>query len=89
MNNNKGKEIVKPIFISSIPSPIPAKSQKEVNELSKYFKKNTNSQQKKLYTNTTSLLKQLSPVAPKNIVREMLKIKEMFFNLPNKKIEKM
>ena len=40
--NNKGKEIVKSIFISPIPSSILAKTQKEVNELSKYFKKNTN-----------------------------------------------
>jgi len=86
-NNNKSKEIVKPTFISSIPPPIPAKSQKEVNELSKYFKKNTNSQQKKSYA--TSSLKQPSLVAPKNIAREMLKIKETFPNLPNKKIEEM
>ena len=40
--NNKGKEMVKPTFISPIPFPILAKTQKEVNELSKYFKKNTN-----------------------------------------------
>jgi len=89
MNNNKGKEIVKPTLISLIPSLIPAKLQKEVNELSKYFKKNTNSQQKKSYANATSLLKQPSLVAPKNITREMLKIKEVFPNLPNKKIEEM
>ena len=88
-NNNKSKEIVKPTLISSISSPISAKLQKEVNELSKYFKKNTNSQQKKLYVNTTSLLKQPSPVTPKNIVREILKIKKTFPNLPNKKIEEM
>jgi len=37
-SNNKEKETVKPIFIS----PIPAKTQKEAHELSKYFKKNTN-----------------------------------------------
>jgi len=86
-NNNKSKEIVKPTFISLSPPPIPAKLQKEVNELSKYFKKNTNSQQKKSYA--TSSLKQPSPVAPKNIARKMLKIKEMFPNLPNKKIEEM
>ena len=42
-NNNKGKEIVKPTFISSISPLIPTKLQKEVNKLSKYFKKNTNS----------------------------------------------
>ena len=88
-NNNKGKKIVKPTFIFLIPSPIPAKLQKEVNELSKYFKKNTNSQQKKSYANATSSLKQPSPAAPKNITRETLKIKKMFSNLPNKKIEKM
>jgi len=88
-NNNKGKGIVKPTFISLIPPPIPAKLQKEVNELSKYFKKNTNSQQKKSYTNATSPLKQPSLVAPKNIARETLKIKEIFSNLPNKKIEEM
>ena len=57
MNNNKGKKIVKPTFIFLIPLLIPAKLQKEVNELLKYFKENTNSQQKKSYTNTTSLLK--------------------------------
>ena len=89
MNNNKGKEIVKPTFISLIPPLISAKSQKEVNELSKYFKKNTNSQQKKLYANTTSSIKQPSLAALKNIARETLKIKEMFPNLSNKKIEKM
>ena len=89
MNNNKSKEIVKPTFISSIPPPIPAKTQKEVNELSKYFKKNTNSQQKKLYANATSSLKQPSPATSKNITRETLKIKETFPNLLNKKIKEM
>jgi len=39
VNNNKDKEVVKPTFISSIPPPIPAKLQKEVIKLSKYFKK--------------------------------------------------
>jgi len=89
MNNNKGKEIVRPTLISLIPPLILAKLQKEVNELSKYFKKNTNSQQKKSYANATSLFKQPSPVTPKNIARETLKIKEVFPNLPNKKIEEM
>ena len=88
-NNNEGKKIVKPTFISSIPPLVSAKSQREVNELSKYFKKNINSQQKKLYANATSPLKQPSPVTLKNIAREMLKIKKTFSNLPNKKIEKM
>ena len=89
MNNNKGKEIVKPTFISLISPLIFAKLQKEVNELSKYFKKNTNSQQKKSYTSVTSSSKQPNLATPKNIAREMLKIKKMFSNLPNKKIKKM
>jgi len=79
--------MIKPTFIFLIPPPILAKTQKEVNELSKYFKKNTNHQQKKSYTNATSSTKQPSPSAPKNIIKEMLKIKETFSNLPNKKIE--
>jgi len=78
VNNNKDKEVVKPTFISSIPLPIPAKSQKEVIKLSKYFKENTNFQQKKLYANATSLSKQINPATPKSITREMLKIKETF-----------
>ena len=78
VNNNKDKEVVKPTFIFSIPLPIPAKSQKEVIKLSKYFKENTNFQQKKLYANATSLFKQINPATPKNITREMLKIKETF-----------
>jgi len=64
-----------------------AKSQREVNKLSKYFKKNSNPQQKKSYANATSLSNQHSPSVPKNIVKEMLKIKETFPNLSNKKIE--
>ena len=71
----------------TIPPPIPAKTQKEVNELSKYFKKNTNPQQIKPYANATSSIKQPSLSASKNIVKEMLKIKETFSNLLNKKIE--
>ena len=86
-SNNKRKETVKPTFISPIPPPILAKTQKEVDELLKYFKKNTNSQQKKSYANATSSTKQPSLSAPKNIVKKMLKIKETFLNLPNKKIE--
>lgn len=85
-NNNKGKKVVKPTFISPISSPIPAKLQKE---LLKYFKRNTNTQQKKLYAYATSLSKQSNSSASKNITRETLKIKEIFPNLPNKKIKEM
>jgi len=37
--SNKGKEIVKPTYVSLLPPFIPAKMPKEVNEVSKYFKK--------------------------------------------------
>ena len=53
----------------------------------KYFKKNTSSQQKKFYANATSLTKLSSSSAPKNIIKETLKIKEIFLNLLDKKIE--
>ena len=70
-----------------VPPPILAKSEKEVNKISKYFKKNTNSQQKKLYANATLLLKQQGLPFSKNIVKETLKIKETFLNLSNNKIK--
>jgi len=79
--------VVKPTFIFSISPPILAKSQKEVNELSKYFKKNTSSQQKRSYANVTSLTILSSSPTPNNTVKETLKIKETFLNLPDKKIE--
>jgi len=46
---NKGKEVVKPTFISFLLPPIPAKSMKEVKEISKYFKKNNKPLTKKSY----------------------------------------
>ena len=42
--NNKGKETVKPTYISSLSPPIPAKTPKEVNKISKYFKKKSYTQ---------------------------------------------
>ena len=85
--NSKEKDTVKPTFISLVPPPILAKSEKEVNKISKYFKKNTNPQQKKLYANATLLLKQQGLPFSKNIVKETLKIKETFLNLSNNKIK--
>jgi len=38
--NVKGKKPIKPTYISPLPPSIPAKSPKEVNKISKYFKKN-------------------------------------------------
>jgi len=54
LSNSKDKNIVKPASISSIPSPILAKFPKEVNEISKFFKKKSAIQQKKLYAQASS-----------------------------------
>jgi len=71
--------MVKPSYVSTLPPSIPAKSPKKVNEISKYFKKNPSSIQKKSYT-------QMSSNSP-NTAKETLKIKEAFPSLQNKKIE--
>jgi len=44
--NSKGKETIKLTYISPLPPPISAKMLKEVNEISKFFKKNNNPQKK-------------------------------------------
>jgi len=88
--SSKGKETVKPAFVSSLPPPILAKSQKEVNEISKYFKKNNNANPTKLYAQASSSSKKTntSSSAPvSDITRDTLKIKESFPNLPNAKID--
>ena len=85
--NSKEKDTAKPMFISLAPSPILAKTQKEVNENLKYFKKNSNPQQKKSYANATSLSTQQGLPVLKKTVKETLKIKETFLNLSNNKIE--
>ena len=41
--NGKEKDKAKPTFISSVPPSILAKTLKEVNKISKYFKKNPSS----------------------------------------------
>ena len=46
---SKSKEVINPTFVSPIPPPIPAKSLKEVKEISKYFKKIENPTPKKSY----------------------------------------
>jgi len=51
--NNKGKESVKPSYISPLFQLIPPKMPKEVNEISKYFKKN-DSLQRKSYAQASS-----------------------------------
>ena len=52
--SNKGKKTVKPTFVFPFLPPILAKSQKEVNKISKYFKKNNKPPMKKSYTQASS-----------------------------------
>ena len=83
---NKGKEVAKPSFVSVIPPPIPAKLNKEVKEISKFFKKIEKPATNKLYAQ--ALLPKSKPNASSSdIAINMLKIKEAFPNLPNKKID--
>ena len=87
---SKGKETVKPAFVSSLPPPILAKSQKEVNKISKYFKKNNNANPTKLYAQVSSSSKKTntsSSALMSDITRDTLKIKESFPNLLNAKID--
>ena len=84
--NNKEKEIAKPTFLSPLLLPIPAKSQKEVNEILKYFKKSDKTSQKKSYTQDSSQSKLAKSISLSSVTIHMLKIKEIFPNLPNKKI---
>jgi len=69
-------------YVSSFFPPIPAKLAKEVNEISKYFKKQPSNIAKKSYAQFFANLSN-----PSNITREMLKIKETFPSLQNKKIK--
>jgi len=85
--NGKEKDKAKPMFISLVSSLILTKTPKEVNEISKYFKKNPSSHKKKSYANATSLSTQQGSPISKNIVKKTLKIKEMFLNLSNNKIK--
>jgi len=71
--NNRDKEnMEKPVSIKRLPPPISAKSPKEVNEISKFFKTNRNRNTRKLYVQALS---------SSNNTREVLKIKETFPNL--------
>ena len=79
LNINKGKSMVKLSYISTLLPPIPAKLPKKVTKISKYFKKNSSSIQKKSYTQVSS--------NSSNTARETLKIKEAIPSLQNKKIK--
>ena len=75
----KGKNMVNPASISSLPSSIPVKPSKKTNAITKYFKKPNNSKRKKLYAQALATLS--------NITREILKIKKSFPKLQDNKIE--
>jgi len=83
--SNKGKDMPKPTFVSSIPPPIPAKSPKEVKEISKFFKKIEKPTTKKSFVQASTPKPQSSDKSS-NIAMNTLKIKETFPNLPNNKI---
>jgi len=68
-----------------MPPPIPAKSSKEVKEISKYFKKTENPTSKKSYTQASSNL--INNKNTLSIAMNTLKIKEAFPKLLNKKID--
>jgi len=74
-------------FIFPLSPPIPAKLQKEVNEISKYFKKSNKTPQKKSYAQVSSQSKSVKSISSSSVTIDMLKIKEIFPNLPNKKID--
>ena len=85
MNNSKGKNKVNFPYVSILPPSIPAKLPKEVNEISKFFKKNPSfNVNKKLYAQVSS---NGSNSSSTNMARETLKIKKAFPSLQNKKIE--
>ena len=75
-NNKSSKKVDKSASFNKISSPILAKLPKEVNEISKFFKKNIQTNKKK---DLKKLYIQASTSA--NNIREVFKIKEMFSNL--------
>ena len=77
--SKKGKDIAKLASISNLPPLILTKSPKEINAISKYFKKSSKNKGKKSYAQTSVLFS--------NSTREILKIKETFLNLQDKKIK--
>ena len=88
LKNNNVKDDDKPASINKLLPLILAKIPKKINEIIKFFKKNSQSKKKtrnklkrktKLYTQTLNSLI--------NNTREVLKIKEIFFNLQTNKIE--
>jgi len=83
---NKGKEVAKLFFVSVILPSILAKLNKEVKEISKFFKKIEKPATNKSYAQA-SLSKSKLNTSSSDIAMNTLKIKEVFSNLPNKKID--
>ena len=81
-NTNISKKLANTLYVSSLPPPILAKTVKEVNEISKYFLKKSQNTTKKSYVQVSA-----NPTNTSNIARNILKIKEAFPKLQNKKIE--
>ena len=80
--NNKETNKHIPANIDRIPSPIPAKSQKEVNAISKYFKSN------KMATDPNKSAMSYIQTFKQNIsTSEVIKIKEVFPSIGMKKID--
>jgi len=80
MNNSKGKNKINFPYVSIL-----AKLPKEINKISKFFKKNPSPNvNKKLYAQASS---NGSNYNGTNIARETLKIKKAFSSLQNKKIK--
>ena len=79
--NNKKVNQPKPAQIECFPPPIPAKSQKEVNAISKYFKTNKSDDNSKLVP------KSYAQASKQNIsTSKVIKIKEAFPSINVKKI---
>jgi len=75
INKDKNKNPVNPSYISTLSSSILAKSSKEINKISKFFKKKSPPELKKLYAQAFSKQNALE------IARETLRIKDAFPNL--------
>jgi len=82
INPKKNKPTDKPASFVKLPPPILAKTPKDINEISKFFKKNSqpkdNSDNRKLYAQALASFAN---------IKKILKIKETFPNLHAKKIE--
>ena len=82
INPKNNKPTDKPASFVKIPPLIPAKTPNEINEISKFFKKNSQPKDK---SDNTKLYAQA--LASYTNIKEILKIKETFPNLHAKKIE--